>query len=68
MITGTAAALVEGVQQVQPIADSTRAAIALGNGLPHWASIGIGVLVVVSIGLVAWSLWEKHRDLKRGGS
>lgn len=62
--TGGAAAIVQGVQQAQPIIAAAQNAVNMTATLPQWLRLASIIAIVVSVGFVAWTLWDKHRKVK----
>lgn len=64
LATGGAAAVVQGIQQAQPIVAAAQNAVAMTATLPQWLRLASVLAIVVSIAFVAYTLWDKHRQMK----
>jgi lysozyme len=62
--TGGAAAIVQGIQQAQPVIAATQNAVAMTATLPQWLRLASVAAIVVSVICVAYALWDKHRKVK----
>lgn len=66
LATGGAAAVVQGIQQVQPVVAAAQSAMSMTASLPQWLQLASIVAFAASIGFVVWNLWDKHRQIKTG--